>query len=57
MCALREEGDEKKVHCQLAPETSSHRQSWKSEDAGTHILDNMPRLNAKGTLWNSEAKL
>lgn len=27
------------------------------EDAGTHILDKMPRLNAKGTLCNSSAKL
>lgn len=27
------------------------------EDAGTCILDKMPRLNAKGTLCNSAAKL
>lgn len=27
------------------------------EDAGTCILDKMPRLNAKGTLCNSTAKL
>lgn len=31
MRALREEGNEKKVqHCQVATETSPHRQSWKS---------------------------
>jgi len=31
MCALRNEGDEKKVqHCQVATETSPHRQSWKA---------------------------
>lgn len=38
MCALRKEGDEKKVqHCQVATETCPCRQSGRLEDAGARM--------------------
>lgn len=50
MCALREEGDEKKAqHCQVAKEPPLTGEVGILEDAATRILDKMPRLNAKGT--------